>query len=267
MSRFDRDFRLTITTDEGVFTYLPPFRIQFSALKSTDGGLNKMTCKLFGLSEQKRLSLVKDAEQNKRITLEFFVGYQGRLERVFIGNVFRGANSLGDTFETILETYDGGFDFINSYTSKTVIGKQNAINAVIDDMPQTEAGSITIASEIVRPKVLVGSSSELLRQMANEGQDFWIDNNRVNILGKDEVIDDYTPIVTSSTGLLGVPERELEKVTFETLINPFVRIGGLCQLKSKIAPHLNGRYRIFSIGYDGDNEGNTWKQTVTGFLY
>ena len=58
----------------------------------------------------------------------------------------------------------------------------------------------------------------------------------------------------------------MSKVTFSTLMNPFIKIGGRVNLSSKVAPHLDGIYRVDSIVYNGDNRGQDWKQDCTGFL-
>ena len=49
---------------------------------------------------------------------------------------------------------------------------------------------------------------------------------------------------------------------FKSLLNPTLRVGGLCEIQSKTAPHVNGLWKIVNIQYVGDSEGNDWFQTV-----
>ena len=50
------------------------------------------------------------------------------------------------------------------------------------------------------------------------------------------------------------------------LIDPSVRIGSRISLKSTVAPHLNGIYKVEDANYNGDNYGDEWSQTCIGQL-
>lgn len=52
-------------------------------------------------------------------------------------------------------------------------------------------------------------------------------------------------------------------MTFQTIMNPTLKVAGLCQLESVTAPDLNGVYRINQINYSGDYTGDDWTQMVT----
>lgn len=249
-------------------TITNPFRIQFEAVKSIAGyGLNKLNAKLFGLSERNREYFVKDAEQRKFLRLELSAGYRGNVKKIFTGDLHRGSNKLTKNgFETVFECFDGGFDYINSYTARTVVGKQNTVNAILQDMPNTDKGRVGDFPQLVRPKVLMGASSKLLEDFVGPDERFYIEDGRVNIIKNGEVVTTLIPAVNSRTGLIGTPEREFSQVTFETLMNPSIVPGGRVQLESTVAAHLNGTYRVDSMTYTGDTEGNDWKQKVTTFL-
>jgi len=268
LNRFQRDYELIIRSGARQLTIKPPFRIQFDATKSTNGvGLNKMTISIYGLGRNKREFVTKDAEEKKLVSCEFKVGYQGSIERLFTGQLNKGFNKLSDDgFVTTIEVFDGGYDYLNSYTSKTVSGKVNAINTILLDMPNTALGKVSLPTELIRPKVLVGSSSKLLEELAGSDQELFIDDGRINLINKNEVVSTFIPIVSAETGLLNTPQREFQKITFDTLMNPSIKIAGRVSLKSITAPQYDGVYRIDSIIYSGDLEGNEWKQSVTGFL-
>ena len=267
-SRFDRDFKLSVQVSAGrTIDIAPPLRVSFSANKSVSGGLNKLTLNIYNLKEATRLALVKDAEQAKRIPLSFSVGYNGELKLLFKGTVHRGSNSReGTDFVTELECLDGGFDLLTSFTSQTVKGKARAVDTILTDMANTGKGKLTSQQDLIRPKVLVGSSAKLIDELVGEGETWYIDDEKLYIVKDGEVTSSYTPVVNATTGLLNTPIREQSKVTFETLMNPTLKIGGLCDLRSTTAPHLDGVYKIDSIGYTGDNYGTKWAQSVTGIL-
>jgi len=265
--RFSRNYVLVITVDGRNVVITPPMQIVFGVTKSIHGGLNKMNIQITNLAESKRLSLVKDAEQRKIMPIGLSVGYQDRIELIFKGTIHTGSNSRqGPDLLTSLECLDGGEDFLNSFTARTVEGGRRAVDAALEDMPNTGTGKITDRPVLTRPKVLVGNSARLIDDMVGPGETWYIDNEQLYVIKDNEVTSGLKPVVSAATGLISTPTRDSKLVTFETLMNPTVKIGGLASLKSSTAPHLDGIYRIETISYSGDNYGAAWTQTCTGTL-
>jgi len=264
--RFDRNYELTIQTElERAIVVRPPFNIAFTADKSTDKSLNKMNIKVFGLSESNQNAVVKNAEDKKKFEIALKVGYQDSIETIFRGFINIGQRARENAeLPLILECIDGGFDARFSFTSKTIKSK-SAIDAILEDMPNTRRGKITPQKTLIRPRVLVGNSWDLIRRNVNDEQ-YFIDNGQLNIIKKNEVTNKFIPVVQASTGLISTPAQEESKVTFQTMMNPALKVGGLCELNAVTAPSLNGIYKINAIGYDGEYDGSRWTQTVTGIL-
>lgn len=260
LSRFNRDYELVVND----VTIRPPMRIAFTSNKSVGGRLNRLTIQIYNLKESNRLALAKDAEDyTKNIPLSFKIGYAGSLGLLFKGTVHRGVNSQdGPDIITELECLDGGFDYLNSYVSETVRGAK-PIDTVLASMPNTGRGRITQQQALIRPRVMVGASARILDELLGEDETWYIDNEQLYVIKQGEVISSYIPIVNADTGLLTTPARENSKLTFDTLMNPSLKIGGLCNVVSISAPHLNGIYKIEAIGYTGDNYGADWFQSVT----
>ena len=263
--RFTRDYELKIQALGGEITVRPPMRIQFQADKSIYGGLNKIQIQLENLEERKRQALVKDAEESKRIPFQLSVGYQDRLELVFKGNVHRGSNERqGPDIISKIEGLDGGFDFKNSFTSRTVEGAEKAIDDCLKDMPNTSKGKITKRPDLSRPKVMLGNTAWIIDGLVGPEETWYIENEQLYIIKDNEVTSRFIPLVTAQTGLISTPTRENKLVTFQTLMNPSIKIGNMAALESTTAPHLNGTYQIRTISYQGDNYGDEWSQTCTG---
>lgn len=264
--RFNRDYKLVILKDSKEIIITPPFRIVFDASKSVSGGLNKLNLKIYNLIEATRLSLVKDKDDNTYIQLKLFIGYDGKLEQVFQGSIFRAQNIReGAEFYNSIECQDGGVDYLNSFTSKTIKGA-GVIDSLLKDMPNTSKGKIADIQELIRPKVLVGNTTKLLDEIVDNETTWFIDNEQLYLIKNNQVVSSLIPIVDATTGLLNTPENDLKKVTFSTILNPSIRPGGQCQLISRTAPHLNGNYKVETIIYKGDNYGNDWTQTISGYL-
>lgn len=266
MSRFFRDFELVIQPPEGrSIVVRPPMRIVFRCDKSITGGLNRIDLQVYNLNEKNRLAIVKDAEQRKRIPIVLRAGYEGNIETIFQGTIHTASNDRqGANFISTINALDGGEDYLAGHVSETVTNKEQAVAAVLKGLPNTGRGKLTALKEVTRPRVLVGNPLKLLPSLLQPGESFYIDNEQLFIVKGDEVVQSYVPRVEPRTGLLSTPERESQKVTFETLMNPALKLGGRCDLQSVNAPYLNGVLRIESMTYSGDTEGDEWKQSVTG---
>lgn len=283
VDRFLRDYRLTIGIGSQAVTILPPFRIRFSVDKSDKADLNKATIKIDGLNEDRRRRLVRDPDekpekdkdgkekptsnQNKGyfpVLLE--IGYEGRLETIFRGSIDE-AGSVRENdgqFVTSISAMDGGEDFLRGFVSTSVTSKAAAVDAVLGTMPNTKKGKIGAQADISRPKVLVGNSMQTIQDMLDPDQRWFIDDERLNILGGNEVVSGYIPVVSAETGLINTPEADKKEVTINTFLNPSIKVGGLYQLISVTAPHRNGVYKCTLITYSGDFDGSDWYQRVTG---
>ncbi len=266
--RFNREFELIIGENDLAVVVRPPLRVSFSCKKSIRGGLNKLSLKIYNLKESNRLKLVKDEEENKRIPLIFSVGYEENLETIFRGTVHKGENArVGNDYVTTLECLDGGYDFIYSFTAKTVTTGSIVVSTILNDMKNTGAGKITTSKNITRPKVLVGNSAKLIEQQLNDGETWFIDDEKLNIIKDGEVVSSFAPVVSSETGMKNTPQRKNQLITAATLMNPSVKIGGLFTVRSKISPHLDGLYKAQSMEYVGDNYGADWGQNIVGVKY
>lgn len=264
-SRFNRNYELTVQVSSGAAVVVePPLRVSFSADKSAVGGLNKLTVSIYNLNSTHRLALAKDAEDPKRISVAFRVGYQDTMQLLFRGTIHRGTNTReGADFVTELECLDGGADFLSGFVSATVRGKGRAVDAVLSALPNTGKGKLTVLPDTTRPLVLVGPPARLLDSLVAGAESWYVDDEKLFILKGDEVVSNFIPVVSAATGLLNTPTREALRVTFDTLLNPTIRIGGLCNLVSASAPQMSGVYKIDSVRYTGDNYGANWMQRVT----
>ena len=262
--RFNRDYELSIQVGTSDAIVKPPIRIDFNVMKSISGQLNKMTLNVYNLAPSKRLSIVKDIEQVKVIPLLLFVGYKNRMELIFKGTISKCSNARsGADIITRISSFDGGSDFLSSFICKTVKSSDVAIETIVDSMPRITKGKISQRPVLTRPKVLVGTSSQLLDGMV-DGEEYWfVDNEQLYVMDGDQVIGSYIPEVSAATGLISTPEREATRVTFKMLIDPSVRIGSRVQLKSSLAPHLNGIYKVEDAVYVGDNYGDEWSLVCT----
>ena len=266
LNRFNRQYSLSITFANGdIVTILPEINIDFECSKSTQGGLNTATIKIYNLSEEKRNRLVKDREDNKaKILIDLKAGYS-KIETIFQGYIAEGNSTRqGADIITTLELEDGLYDAQNSFTSKTVRG--NIVDDILSDMPNTAKGKVTTEANLLRPRVLVGNSLKLIEENLNDGDTYYIEQGVLNILKDNEIVNSYAPLVSAETGLLDTPKKKQNEVSFKTLLNPQLQLGGILELNSTLDKRLNGIYKIVTIKYTGSYLGTAWEQDVTCFF-
>jgi hypothetical protein len=263
MAQFNRDYLLVLTVDNTTIEIRPPLRISFDGHKSDTGGLNKLTVDVFNLKESTRLKLIKDPEQSKRIGISLQVGYKGQLREVYKGSVHRGQVSRNGTdYISKLECLDGGDALFNSKIAKTVKGKEDAINQLVQDAG-IERGAISLPSQLTRPKVMIGNTIKSLDSFLEDGYSWFIDDGKLNIINREkEVLSGFVPVVSAETGLITTPQREQSIISFDTIMNPSIRLGGLVEVFSTVAPHLNGKHKVFEINFKGDLDGDAWTMSV-----
>ena len=302
METFYRDYRLTVGIGNLAVIIEPPITVSFKALESVSKkSLGKLSVSISGLKPSTRLQLVKSEDDEKYIPVRLEVGYDGRLRQVFQGSVKSGAvKREGPAHVVSLECEDGGHDFINSYTSRTVRGKDQVVDSILQDMPNTKKGSVTKQQALIRPKVLVGSSSKIISDTLAPDESFFIKDERIHILKANEVTSGNIPVVNARSGLLNTPQatkisaqddggkkaktptnepdtdpagnkgadsstlarQSKGQIVFDTKLNPMLVIGGLCALESVTNPGLDGVYKIYQIETSGQNNGAAWHQKV-----
>lgn len=302
MDTFYRDYRLTVGIGNQAVVIEPPITVSFKALETVDKkSLGKLSVSINGLKPSTRLQLLKSEDEEKYIPVRLEVGYDGKLRQVFQGSVKSGAVKREGAIHIVsLECEDGGHDYINSFTSRTVHGKEQVVDSVLQDMPNTKKGSVTKQQALIRPKVLVGSSSKILTDTLAPDESFFIKDERVHILKANEVTSGNIPVVNARSGLLNTPQAtkisaqddggkkaktptndpdtdpagkkdtdsstlaksSKGQIVFDTKLNPMLVIGGLCALESVTNPALNGVYKIYQIETSGQNNGSAWYQKV-----
>ncbi|MDV0579909.1 hypothetical protein [Citrobacter braakii] len=302
MDTFYRDYRLTVGIGNQSVIIEPPITVSFKALETVDKkSLGKLSVSINGLKPSTRLQLLKSEDEEKYIPVRLEVGYDGKLRQVFQGSVKSGAVKREGAIHIVsLECEDGGHDYINSFTSRTVRGKDQVVDSVLQDMPNTKKGSVTKQQALIRPKVLVGSSSKILTDTLAPDESFFIKDERVHILKANEVTSGNIPVVNARSGLLNTPQAtkisaqddggkkakmptnepdtdpagkkdtdsstlaksSKGQIVFDTKLNPMLVIGGLCAVESVTNPALNGVYKIYQIETSGQNNGAAWYQKV-----
>ncbi|HQC45303.1 MAG TPA: hypothetical protein PLC97_08790 [Myxococcota bacterium] len=257
--RFYRDYRFTFGQGSTAKVVRPPISCVFSATKSIKSEANELSIRLCNLNDPpfKR-------ETDKSYTpAKLEVGYQGGLSLIFQGNVTRSRTSRsGADFITEMTVLDGGRALLQGFVSATVKGKSQAVDTLLGTLPGITKGAIAATPDIIRPRVMVGNTAQVLQSVISQDQRFFIDNETAFVLGTYDVREGYAPLVNADTGLLTTPEIDGGEVTFSTIINPSIKLGGLVKLESTMAPDLNDIYKVTALTTSGDTDGGDWNQLI-----
>lgn len=263
MITWGREYVLTVAVEGRQITIKNPFKIAFTCDESVESDGNEMTVSIWGLSRQNRISLARDEGAKGHVGVTLSVGYRGNVQSLFKGSLTKGwFDRTGADFITTLKCVDGGDDIQYAYTSACVTSKAGAIDTCMGDFKTVGIGAITPQQELVRPKVLVGNSSILIKDMIDKDQQFFITDEQAFILGKNEARKGFAQVVSAKTGLINVPQTAKNEVEFDTMMNPMIALGGLINLISAQNPKLNGLYKVTSISTKGESHGESWFQHV-----
>lgn len=258
-SREQRKFKLSIQTFDGQTVVIAnPFTLEFEIQRTFLSSVNIGSFKLYNLSKFNRNLLRKDLQDTgvrKKIKLE--VGYGNQLSTVFKGHIKQGySERQGVNIISHMESGDGAYVAVNSKFQKSFpknSDRQEIINDVVAQLKKdgVATGAIgKIKGKIPRGNTYNGQTVEVLQQTV--GNSFFIDNETVNVLNDNEVIEGKTIVVSSQSGLLNTPIRQGYVVSFDTLLDPRIKIGQRIKIESStLDADVRTSYKVMAVTHKG----------------
>lgn len=230
-----------------------PLTAQFWVKRNTMSSMNYMSIDLYNLSKSLRDRIYQDRFTPRNHTIILEGGYD-TLSLMFSGDIYE-ANSAreGTNIITRIEARTGIYDVTTTMTFQTLdAGKtlKDVFNFLIGQFPTLERGAIGDYNEVLlRPVNLNGNTYDLLKKYSNG--DVFIDNGKVYVLKRNEVVPGDIPLISVDTGLLETPRRDDAFLTITTIFEPRVTIDQSIELKSAILPVYNGTYKVCGIMHQG----------------
>ena len=138
-----------------------------------------------------------------------------------------------------------------------------------------------------RGKVIYGMARDEMRKVAgNPGTSWSIQDGKVNMIPLTAYKPGDIPVITSATGMVGLPEQTQNGIKVKVLLNPNIKIGQAIQIDNKsiqkmrfslsndaqskngydaLANKLNddGFYYVMCADHSGDTRGNAWYTDLT----
>ena len=257
-----------------------PLTCAFSITRTQFSSLNAARFSIYGLNALKQKDIYFDRNILQSLsdtTIKFSAGYTSQnpgagaikppLPVIFIGSVHEAYTARnGAEIITQIGAFDGGFAAINSFADGVMwTPKTTYADAMLNVMETMRSdgvtpGQVNVKSAVPQPLpftdygCFTGNSLEVLRKNLPRGATCFIDNCVVHILGQNDTLIAPTalPVLSSSTGLLGVPKRQFFTVECTMIFEPRIVIGQLLRLNSVLAPWVNNDiYKVTEFTHAG----------------
>jgi hypothetical protein len=297
-NQFGRKASLIVSTGT-VGLDLSQLRFKFQTKNADEQSPNTMYVRVYNLAPKTVAKIGTNASTEfNTITLQ--AGYEGgNFGIVFSGSIKQTATGRERNVDNFIDIWaaDGDEWFNFSVISQSLVAgqtPQQVITAIAggastngvapikfaDDASGLIAGSAAgTAQALSRGKVLFGMSRSYARDWATKYGFRWSIQNGQFVLVP---ITGYRPgeavVLSSTTGLIGMPEATQDGVKVRALLNPLIRIGALVQIaKSDInqittqqqglqfnalsvatVTTAQGFYRVMVAEFSGDTRGSDW---------
>lgn len=256
---FDRQIEVTIGKRGQAGTQYTDLRVEFKVEKTLESKPSKGFVKVYNLTKDNR----SKAEQTGNVLI-LRAGYGKNLSNIFTGDVARAKTELeGVDYITTFELGDGELMYQTS-KSELSFAKgtdiQTALKGIFSNVGAVLGDITGLKSEKLNaPLVLSGNVRKHLDEIGKrQGFEWSIQDEAFQILEKGKPTKDEAILLSSETGLIGIPKNKFGKdptekgIEFDSLLNPKLKPGRRAVIESKI---IQGVYRIEKVTFQGDNYG------------
>lgn len=273
MIKFGRKYELTIQGNSkdssGQFTthvFKNPLTCKFEIDRQDFSMTNTARFTIYGLSKFSRSDIFYESIfRDGLVPMTFKAGYESQpnLSLAFSGNVkLAYTEREGPELATYIEALDGGFG-VETSTIKEEIpsnwkftptmkflmkGLKGITSSTVLLDKEPDPGTATLVAN--------GNIWNILQENTPQDGSLFIDNNAVNMLGKNVTLPSQTLTeLSSNTGLLGIPKKYGFHVTCDSLFEPGLQIGQKITLKSDVLPAVNDDYKVIGLHHSGTISG------------
>ncbi|GAA5786147.1 phage protein [Chitiniphilus shinanonensis] len=228
-----------------------------------------------------------------RVVLQ--AGYDGSFGVIFDGTikqVRRGRESPTDTYLAITAA-DGDSAYVFAFMNESIAAGSTAQDRLDSMMKVMGPHGVTLGytpelpnNRLPRGRVFFGPVRSFLSNLAKRHEAKWsIQNGKVQICPLNSYVPGAPVIVTSATGMVGLPEETINGLNVKMLLNPNVKIGTLIQIDNasiqqyRFGMGINDRisndnvqlmrnkrndgyYYVMIAEHYGDTRGNDWYTTT-----
>jgi hypothetical protein len=296
VSQYLRQFSLVVADANGKGLDLSALRCSFTTRRGDFQNPNSCNVRVYNLSDN-TASLI----QGEFSQLALQAGYNGNLGKIFGGTikqVRKGRVDAKDSYVDITaadgdEAYNFAPCAFTLAAGTTPIDSAQALIASLVKgsitqqlSPPTAVPTLPTAGR-VRGRVFYGMTRDELRDYCKAyGLQWSIQDGVITFIPLTGYLAGPIPVLTPSTGIVGVPEQTQNGIEITTLLDPSIKIGQLIQLKStvvnlyqysldtqsqgvnlglqaQIKTNADGLYYVMVATHDGDTRGQNWYTHLT----
>ena len=272
-----RRVEVTVSGKAGTLT-VRDLKIDFSVSKGIGSKQNTATIAVWNLTKSHRKQLGEEFDK-----VELKVGYKdGPLSTIFKGNI-RDVTHTKETADvkSEMECGDGDEAFSKGAVSKTFPAgtkPKAVVEYLAGEMPGATKGEMKGLDDLPayrRPITLYGWSWAQMDKIGREHGFYWsIQNGQIEAVKNDQHLQGTT-VVSSETGMLGIPEITDKGVKIKALLNPNIAPGRLIDVRSDFLDEKSGRdkrksdeggglFRVSDVTFSGTNQGEDFYVEAEG---
>lgn len=261
MEKWTRSYYLTVQADQEGKEFVDitmPLTMSFHIRRNVNATANTASITVLNLGKDTRNKIYLDNYKTMYYKhIELRAGYslgKETLPLIFKGNIQTAYSKRnGVDYETNIEALDGGFAYVNGYSSRQFAQgttDKQMLKTLAADLPHIECGKIgDFNFSLTRGNAIDGPTLEYFSTISENH--FFIDLEKVNCLLDNEGFEGNIKVIDADCGLLGSPLRQESFLTFEMIFEPRLQIGQFVELRSKTEDIYNGTYKVIGIEHSG----------------
>lgn len=262
---YGRSFLLEVGNDKEKIS-IDGLRFSFKIQRGSTKKPDTAEFKIYNLSPSSRAKIISEYTQ-----IRFSAGYENELAICYIGEIILAAVKDSERDADIVLEITAG-DGLTDYATATinaVLGPgatdEEITRQCLLNMPNTEAYAVEemVAKPLPRSSVLFGRCRKKLTvAAANQGKAWRIEKNGLVVTKDETVLGDQIYLLSEDTGMLGKPMVTTDGIEVRCLINPAIGNGSWVEIRSKLAPDVNGQAKVLYNELSGDTMGNLWEMKL-----
>lgn len=269
---------------------LSEMRIRFAVRRGDLKTPNSADIRVYNLSDD---TMEWVQREFTRVVLQ--AGYAGNYGTIFDGTIKqarRGRESPTDTYLDITAA-DGDSAYNFAVMNATLAAGSTAQDHLELALKSMESRGVSLgeapqlsASKLARGKVFYGMTRDFLDVLGKTQDVSWsIQDGKLTLIPNTAYLPGEAVVLTSATGMIGLPEQTQNGVNAKALLNPGIRIGrrikidnasiqlyryglsvenqpsnGMVRATAYLAS--DGFYRPIVIDHYGDTRGNEWYTSI-----
>ena len=275
-----RQFSLVIGDKEGNGLDLSDLRCRFEIRSASVQSPSQLTARIYNLSRS-----TADKIQKEFTHIWIQAGYEQNYGLIFGGTIRQkiiGRESPTDTFlEIIAADGDAAYNWgiVNSSVAAGYT-KSEQLKQIADSLQEFEItnGYLPEFDEEKAPrgKVMFGMTRDYLRYLSKTANCTWkIEDGKLNVVPANKPIPNTAIVLTSMTGMIGMPQQTIDGIMVRCLINPSIKWGSMIKIDNASIQNqkidvsytfvntipdvsTDGLYLVYGINIIGDTRGQSW---------